>query len=143
MISAIDSSVILDVLTGDSAYASASEAAVRRAAVEGRLVVSECVVSEISPAFERREWVEEFLADWQLEFHPSSRESAMVAGRHFRKYLERGGRPGRIVVDFLIGEHALLHADRLLARDRGYLRDYFADLVVVDPAVAADASPST
>jgi hypothetical protein len=138
MISAVDSSVLLDVLTGDSAFADGSEAVLRRASAEGRLVVSECVVSEICPAFVGVEEVEEFLTDWQLEFVPSSRESSLEAGRHFRRYLERGGRRGRVVVDFLIGAHALLHADRLLARDRGYLRDYFAELVVVDPAADVD-----
>jgi predicted nucleic acid-binding protein len=73
------------------------------------------------------------MADWQLDFIPSSRESATKAGEHFSDYLRRGGKGGRIVPDFLIGAHALVHADRLVARDRGYLRDYFSNLVVVDP----------
>jgi hypothetical protein len=55
----------------------------------------------------------------------------MLAGRYFARYLARGGRAGRVVADFLIGAHAQIHADRFLARDRGYLRDYFTRLRVL------------
>lgn len=132
MISALDSSVILDVLTGDDRFADPSEALLRRAIAEGKLIVCECVLAEIGPAFKDDKTLREFLEDWQIEFVPSSRESAILAGLSFSRYLTRGGRAGRIVPDFLIGAHALLHADRLLARDRGYLRDYFARLKVLE-----------
>jgi len=131
MISALDSSVILDVLTADPTYADSSEALLRKAAAEGKLIVGECVLAEIAPAFKDEKILREFLSDWQVEFLPSSPESALLAGRNFARYLSRGGRQGRIVADFLIGAHATLHADRLLARDRGYLRDYFAKLTVL------------
>ena len=130
MISALDSSVILDVLTSNPQFADTSEAVLRRAMAEGKLVIGECVLAEIGPAFGDEKTLKEFLADWQIEFVPSSRDSAILAGRSFARYLSRGGRKGRIVEDFLIGAHALLHADRLLARDRGYLRDYFSKLRV-------------
>jgi predicted nucleic acid-binding protein len=134
MISAVDSSVILDVVANDPAFADRSEALLRSASSEGRLVLSECVLAEIRPAFKSNAELEEMLGDWQLDFVPSSQESATKAGEHFATYLARGGKRGRILVDFMVGAHALLHADRLLARDRGYLRDYFADLTVLDPA---------
>jgi len=52
----------------------------------------------------------------------------------FASYLRRRrAGPTRIVADFLIGAHAALSADRLLARDRGYYRDYFKGLVVLPP----------
>jgi len=137
MISALDSSVILDVLTDDPQFALASERTLRQAMAEGRLVLCEAVLAEILPAFASSGQVGEFLADWQVDFVPSSLPSAILAGEHFARYLARGGKGGRIVADFLIGAHAQIHADRLLARDRGYLRDYFGELVLVDPVAPA------
>lgn len=134
MLTAIDSSVLLDVVTDSPSYADASERALRRAAAEGGLIVCECVLAEIRPAFANGKEAEEFLADWQLTFVPSSRQSALLAGEIFAVYLKRRGEQGRIIADFLIGAHAKFHADRLLARDRGYLRDYFSRLKLMVPA---------
>jgi predicted nucleic acid-binding protein len=135
MTTAVDSSVILDVLTGDPGNASASLAALRKASREGRLIVSECVVAEVRPAFESSALFEEFLGDWGLELIPSTRGSSIRAGEMMRQMLTRKKRQeGRILPDFLIGAHALEHADRLLARDRGFLRDYFSELAIWDPS---------
>ena len=131
MISALDSSVILDVLTASVENADSSEALLRQAVNAGKLIIGECVLAEICPAFKDQRTVTEFLSDWEIEFVPSSQESVLLAGSHFAQYLKRGGRSGRIVADFLIGAHAQTHADRLLARDRGYLRDYFRKLTVI------------
>ena len=133
MISALDSSVILDVLTGSPRFADASEQLLRRASAEGRLILGECVAAEILPAFGARDDFPRFLRDWQVDFVPGSLQSGLLAGEYFAKYLQRGGKARRVLPDFLIGAHACLHADRLLARDRGYFRDYFAQLKVIGP----------
>ena len=132
MVTAVDSSVLLDVVANDPRWADASEAALRAAALQGSLVIGESVLAELTPAVGAAR-MEEYLDDWNLRFVPSSRASALLAGKIFAQYLARGGKGGRIVPDFLIGAHAQLHADRLLARDRGYLRDYFKGLKVRSP----------
>ena len=134
MISGVDSSVILDVLTDDPTFAAGSERVLRQASSEGQLVVCECVLAEVFPALGSQPSCDEFLADWQLDFVPSSRESAALAGASFARHLARGGRRGRVVTDFLIAAHAQLHTDRLIARDRGFLSDHFAELTVLDPS---------
>ena len=136
MISALDTSVILDVLAGGSAFCEASMRVISQARRDGRLIVCECVIAELLPAMNDRDEVLELMLDWQIHFVPQSQESALLAGEHFSRYLARGGRQKRVLPDFLIGAHARIHADRLVARDRGYLRDYFEDLELVDPAVS-------
>lgn len=131
MISALDSSIVLDVLTANPQFYESSESLLRRAVSEGKLVIGECVLAEIAPVFDDEKTLRKFLSEWQIEFVPSSLDSAILAGINFARYLSRGGRAGRIVADFLIGAHAVFHADRLLARDRGYLRDYFSKLTVL------------
>ena len=134
MISAVDSSVILDVLTDSRAFAESSVSSLRQGAQEGRLVVCECVLAEIYPAIGESSRFREFLADWQLEFVSSDPESAILAGEIFARHLRRSRGKGRVLADFLIGAHALVHADRLIARDRGFFRVYFSTLVVWDPS---------
>ena len=63
-----------------------------------------------------------------------SREAALLAGQCYDRYLRRGGTAHHVLADFLIGAHARFQADRLLARDRGYLRDYFTGLRLLQPA---------
>jgi hypothetical protein len=133
MTTALDSSVILDVLTGDARFGESSERLIRKASQEGRLVIGECVAAEILPAFRRRGNFEEFLRDWEIDFLPSSLESSIRAGTHFAKYVQRGGKANRVLPDFLIGAHAAAFADRLAARDRGYYRDYFSELKLISP----------
>lgn len=134
MRTAVDSSVLLDVIVNDEKFAADSEAALRSAMALGVLVIGECVLAEIRPAFRKGD-VEAFLDDWAIDFTPSSRQSAILAGEMFEAHLSKRarGKALRVLPDFLIGAHASTHADRLLARDRGYYRDYFKHLVLVEP----------
>lgn len=132
MVTAVDTSVLLDVLLNDPQHSGPSIAALRQAANEGSLVICETALAEIVPTLAPAE-VPQFLSDWNLTFAPSTQPSALLAGEMFRAYLQRGGKRGRVVPDFLIAAHAQHHAQRLLARDRGYYRDYFTQLQLWDP----------
>lgn len=135
MKTALDTSVILDVVTNDTKWADVSEAALAEAFAQGSLVIGECVLAEITPAFKADD-LERFLKEWRILYLSTSRSSAMVAGRMYQRYLIRSGKVKRVLPDFLIGAHALEHTGRLLARDRGYYQDYFKGLEVIDPSVA-------
>lgn len=127
MRTALDTSVLLDILGNDPVHAGPSEAALRKAARDGALVVCETVVAELGPVL-GPEGVLAFLEDARILFVPTSLEAANLAGAMYAVYLRRRKAPARVIPDFLVGAHAMIHTDRLLARDRGYYRDYFKGL---------------
>lgn len=133
MATAVDSSVLLDLLSSlVPEHAERAAAALLKALEEGPVLVCECVIAEISPALGTA-GVDEFLTDWGIEFVPSSQRAATLAGAMYARYLANGGKRGRVVPDFLIGAHAMVHTGRLLARDHGYRREYFRGLDLVEP----------
>ena len=71
MPTAVDSSVLLDVLLADPHHAESSEAALREAMAQGGLVANEVVIAEITPVLAGAS-IHEFLSDWQIKFVPSS-----------------------------------------------------------------------
>lgn len=133
MVTAVDTSVLIDVLLNDPQHVVGSIAALRQAANEGQLVICETALAEVVPVFSPSD-LKQFLSDWELKFLPSTQQVATLAGEMFRAYLNRGGRRGRVVPDFLIAAHAQQLTSRLLARDRGYYRDYFVQLELWDPS---------
>lgn len=96
------------------------------------------VWAEVVGAYADVRAVTERLERLEIELVPDDREVATAAGRVYRAYRSAGGTRRRILPDFLIGAHALVNADRLLTRDRGFYREYFAKLAIMDPAARPD-----
>lgn len=155
MTTAVDTNALLAILYED-AHTDASEAALRRAYREGKLVVTPVVYAELAADghFEAAAELDEFLADFSIQLVKLSREALFVAGQRFQRYTAR--RPdglqcpacGRkqavdceecgedlasrqhVAADFLIGGHAAVDAESLVSFDRGFYRTYFPDLTV-------------
>lgn len=133
MITAIDTSVLLDVIGGDAEFGPASAASLRRCLGEGRLVACEVVWSECAAGLPDAETTVDRLAGLRVGCSTIESRAALVAGRMWSRYHRQRGTRDRVIADFLIGAHALVQADRLLTRDRGFYRAYFEGLEVLDP----------
>ncbi len=133
MITAVDTSVILDVLTEDPQFAAASEAALTTAFALGSIVVCPVVWAEVRAHFDTPQPLKELFGAAGIRFDAFDEACADLAGEHWRIYRDRGGTREHLIPDFLVGAHAQLRAQRLLARDRGFFRTCFEGLTVLDP----------
>lgn len=137
MITAVDTSVLLDVLGADPTYGARSREALREAFSSGALIACEIVWAEVRAHFAADDDCRDVFARLGVRFDPVSADTAMAAGRLWREHRERTrGARTRVIADFLIGAHAASEADALLTRDRGFYRDYFDELRVIDPSRA-------
>ncbi len=134
MITAVDSSVLIDIFGADATFGSRSADLVRRCLVEGALLACEVVWAETGAIFHRDDEFVQAMETLGVAYSPIELKAALAATRVWRTYRWRGGRRQRVAGDFLVGAHALEQADRLLTRDRGFYRDYFARLRVLDPS---------
>ncbi|MGD0075555.1 MAG: type II toxin-antitoxin system VapC family toxin [Candidatus Binataceae bacterium] len=133
MITAIDTNVLLDVFGADPRFGPGSSEALRRCLREGALIASEVVWVETATVFGDAGRFRDAMHKLPVSFSPMTEAAAIKAAEAWRRYRAGGGPRDRIAADFLIGAHALIAADRLLTRDRGFYRRYFAGLRVVDP----------
>jgi predicted nucleic acid-binding protein len=133
MITAVDSSVLIDAMTDDPRYADAALQALQEAGGAGVLTACPVTWAEVQGLFEDAAHMQETFNEVGIRFDPFDLGCADLAGTLWHQYRRAGGTRARLIADFLIGAHAQLRAQRLLTRDRGFYRRYFSELDILEP----------
>ncbi|MBA3424634.1 MAG: type II toxin-antitoxin system VapC family toxin [Rubrobacter sp.] len=141
MTTAVDTNVFAALLRGTAEEAGIARRALRSADAAGALVVSPPVYAELAAApGGDAEALDTFLeragvrVDWAMGedvWREAARAYGGYAERRRAQPDNRG--PRRILADFIVGAHALLHASALLTFDRRLYRAGFPNLRVLLP----------
>lgn len=134
MITAVDTSILLDIFGADHRFGARSAQALRECIAEGSVIACDIVWAETSASFAERGAAQAAFARLRIDFCSLDSSTSLAVGQSWRAYRKAGGNRERVIADFLIGTHALANADRLLTRDRGFYRLYFKQLRVLDPS---------
>ena len=133
MITAVDSNILIDVLGGDPHFGSYSASLLRECLQQGAVHACEVVWTEVATMFVQDKQFLSNIEKLGIEFSMMNEESALRAAKAWRVYRASGGKGDRIAADFLIGAHAITQCDQLLTRDKGFYREYFKQLKIMNP----------
>lgn len=128
---AVDAPVMVELLT-DGPRADAVEACLRQCLGNGRVVVCDATLAELCSALRNGADALAALEEMGVHFSPIESKSALRAGEMQRRHRTRGGGE-RPIADFLVGAHALMQCDGLIAFDTAFHRDYFKGLKLIVP----------
>lgn len=128
---AVDAPVLVELLA-DGPHADAVEVSLRQALGAGRVVVCDAALAQLSATLRNGADALAALEEMGIHFSPAEAKSALRAGEMQRRQRQRTGTP-REISDFLVGAHALLQCDALIAFDAEFYRDYFKGLKLIVP----------
>lgn len=129
----VDTSVLLDVATGDPVWAEWSSQALARAVRSGPVLINPVVFAEVSVGFTRVEELDDALPPDIFRREPLPYVAAFLAGKAFLTYRRRGGTKTLPLPDFFIGAHAAVAEFALLTRDARRFRTYFPTVRLICP----------
>ena len=159
MITAVDTNILLDILIPGEPHSASSKRLLDKHLANGKLILCEVVFAELAARFPSEQELKLFLAETGMRLVPSNEKSLHMAGMRWIGFAKKSrkdrfacGNCGAsfevtcpkcraaltkrqlVLGDFLIGAHALVHADCLLSRDLGVYKSHFRDLKVVSSA---------
>jgi predicted nucleic acid-binding protein len=129
----VDSSVLIDLATGDAEWGGPSRDAILRAGSTRELVINPIIFAEVSIPYRRVEDIDDRLPRHIFRREDLPWEAAFLAGKAYLAYRRHGGCRRSPLPDFFIGAHAAVRGYDLLTRDRGYYHAYFPTLRVISP----------
>jgi len=128
---AVDSSLLIDLLVDDPRFADHSQDLLHEALALGVVVACPVVWAEVRGQFANTPAMAQAMARAGVEFDGFDLACADLAGLRWIEYRRAGGSRTRLLGDFLVGAHASVRGGRLLTRDRGFYRRYFPDLEIL------------
>lgn len=158
MILAIDTNILLDILIPNTSHVQSSLNCLMSIGPDDELIINEVVFAELGSQFLSFQDLNRFLNSTGIRVISSNKKSLFEASSAWKKYSGRKkgmitcpacGKKQKaacincnwiipyrqhILSDFLIGAHAIIQADKLITRDRGFYRTYFKDLNILDPS---------
>lgn len=156
MITAVDTNILLDILLPDKRFALSSKDLLDTHNQKGQLIICELVYAELSSQFPSAKNLDEFLLDTSIRLQFSNKKALALSGARWSLYSKNRKKrfqcpvcgkkiniqcsncnnsiavKQHILSDFIIASHALVQAETLLSRDRGFFKTYFNDLIVKD-----------
>lgn len=128
----VDTNVVIDAFDPDAENHEWAFRSLTDAVAQGAFL-NYIVAAELSARSPSQEALAEMLAALRLPIEQTDLAIAFRAGRAFGAWIDRGGRRGALLPDFLIGAHAAIRGAAILTQDVRRFRRYFPEVTLITP----------